>query len=318
MKFTRLSHLRPVLPDATGDDTLDSDYDYTALTVGVILDEMNPFVWNTADALFRPLVAVNDYYETEYRTPRAGNVLDNDPPVYVQDPVVVTLLTDVAHGVLVLNPNGTFTYTPENRFHDDTDTFTYRVTDSFGHTADAVVTLYVRPAPTAEVRGYVWRDLNGDGLQNPGVEYGVYDVTVQLLDEDGVVVDEVQTGSGSMYFLFDVLPGTYRVRVLLPDGYDFTTPGASGGDDDSDVDEYGYSEFFTVAGGEYVDIDAGMLPPESPPPPPPPPPPPGSPPPPPPPPGGPPEEPPPPPPPPPPPGGPGEPPPAEEPPPPPP
>jgi len=71
------------------------------------------------------------------------------------------------------------------------------------------------------------------------------------------------------------------VRVLLPDGFAFTTPNASGGDDDSDVDEYGYSGFFTVAGGEFLDIDAGMLPPSpptSPPPPPPPPPPPSSPP----------------------------------------
>ena len=84
----------------------------------------------------------------------------------------------------------------------------------------------------------------------------MYNVTVQLLDENGNVVASVLTGPGSIYFVFDVLPGTYRIRVLLPEGYTFTTPGV-----DSDVDEYGNSDFFTTTGGENIFIDAGMIPP---------------------------------------------------------
>jgi len=255
VRFTRPSDLRPVQPGGGSDEYSDSDYDYLTLTAGVTLDESNPSVTNTADALFRPLVAVADTYYTPYRTAVGGNVLDNDPPA-AGDTLAVTHVGGPANGTLTLHADGTFTYTPNAGFHGADDTFTYRVTDSYGHTATAVVTVTVVTPAMAEVRGYVWGDADGDGVNDVGAEFGVYGVTVQLLDEAGAVVAEVQTGTGAMYFVFNVLPGTYRVRVLLPEGYGFTAPGA-----DSDVDEYGYSGFFTVTGGEYIDIDAGLLPP---------------------------------------------------------
>ncbi|WP_213879329.1 Ig-like domain-containing protein [Pseudomonas sp. dw_358] len=53
-----------------------------------------------------------------------------------------------AHGTLVLNANGTFTYTPATNYHG-ADSFTYQVRDADGSIASAVVTLNVNDAPTS-------------------------------------------------------------------------------------------------------------------------------------------------------------------------
>ena len=147
MKFTRLSHLRPVLPDATGDDTLDSDYDYTALTVGVILDEMNPFVWNTADALFRPLTAVNDDYHVLSGSTSGGDVRLNDPPA-AGDTLTFAHVPESgpALGTLVFSSDGTFVYiAPVITGPAVVVSFQYLVTDSYGHTATATVYITIHP-----------------------------------------------------------------------------------------------------------------------------------------------------------------------------
>ena len=40
---------------------------------------------------------------------------------------------------------------------------------------------FYRTVNTSKVGNYVWRDLNSDGLQNDGTNYGVNGVTVELL-----------------------------------------------------------------------------------------------------------------------------------------
>ena len=62
-----------------------------------------------------------------------------------------TLLTNVAHGDLTFNANGTFTYTPADDFNG-TDSFTYRVSDGVLNSLPTTVTITVNPindAPTA-------------------------------------------------------------------------------------------------------------------------------------------------------------------------
>ncbi len=63
----------------------------------------------------------------------------------------ITPVVAPSNGTLVLNANGTFTYTPNANFNG-TDSFTYRISDGNGGTAEAVVTLTVtavNDAPTA-------------------------------------------------------------------------------------------------------------------------------------------------------------------------
>ena len=255
VRFTRPAALRPVLPHSPlAGPTNDSDADFGTLIAAVSLGDPSGNTDGDGDVLFRPLVAVDDYYYTPYLTPVSGNVLANDPPA-AGDTLTITLGAAPAHGAVDLAADGTFTYAPAAGFYGN-DTFTYVVHDGFGHTATGLVNVYVSAPPTTTISGYIWRDLNGNGVNDIWSEYGVYNVTVQLLDADGNVVASVLTGAGSIYYVFNVLPGTYQLRVLLPEGFAFTTPGG-----DSDVDEYGYSAFFTTAGGEYLFFDAGMIPP---------------------------------------------------------
>jgi gliding motility-associated-like protein len=72
-------------------------------------------------------VAVNDTYTVTTNTPFSGNVLTNDTDPD-GDQLVISANSSPAHGTLVLNPNGSFTYTPNSTIGDDT--FNYQVCDN--------------------------------------------------------------------------------------------------------------------------------------------------------------------------------------------
>ncbi|MES9811389.1 MAG: Ig-like domain-containing protein, partial [Candidatus Thiodiazotropha sp.] len=72
-----------------------------------------------------------------------STVLNNDAGLG-DTPVTVSLVTDVTNGSLILNSDGTFSYTHDGS-ENFTDSFTYRVTDNDGETADATVTINVTP-----------------------------------------------------------------------------------------------------------------------------------------------------------------------------
>ena len=107
-------------------------------------------------------VAANDAYSlTEGGTlsvDAAGGVLFNDTDAdNAKSELSVTLGTDVAHGTLTLNSDGSFGYAPETTFHG-TDEFTYTVSDGVATSAPATVTLVVNPlnagAPTGQADEY--------------------------------------------------------------------------------------------------------------------------------------------------------------------
>jgi hypothetical protein len=77
---------------------------------------------------------------------------DRDPD---GDALTVQLVDGPAHGQLVLQPGGAFSYTPAAGFLG-TDSFTYRVSDGLHTSAPATVTLLVEPK-------LVEGDANGDG-----------------------------------------------------------------------------------------------------------------------------------------------------------
>ncbi|MFC1336271.1 MAG: DUF4347 domain-containing protein, partial [gamma proteobacterium symbiont of Clathrolucina costata] len=77
----------------------------------------------------------------------SSTVLNNDTGLG-DTPVTVTLVTDVTNGTLTLNTDGTFSYTHDGS-ENFTDSFTYRVTDNDGETADATVTINITPVSDA-------------------------------------------------------------------------------------------------------------------------------------------------------------------------
>ena len=100
-----------------------------------------------------PPVAVNDAWATNEDTPlnvSAAGVLTND-----SDPesgaLTAQLLTGPAHGVLTLNADGSFSYTPGSNYNGP-DSFTYRARDPFNaNSSAATVSLTVNPVNDAPV-----------------------------------------------------------------------------------------------------------------------------------------------------------------------
>jgi VCBS repeat-containing protein len=89
-------------------------------------------------------VAQDDTYTTNEDTPLVvakPGVLGNDYDVD-GDPLTSVLVLGPAHGTLALNPDGSFTYTPNPNFYG-TDTFTYRAFDGELYSNVATVTITV-------------------------------------------------------------------------------------------------------------------------------------------------------------------------------
>ena len=117
-------------------------------------------------------VAANDSYSTFKNVPlnvSAPGVLANDTDV--DSSLTAVLATNVTHGVLVLNTNGGFTYTPSNNYVGP-DSFTYRASDGSA-TSLAVVTLTIAATNTAPVAVNDSYSVNEDNLLNVLVTGGV-------------------------------------------------------------------------------------------------------------------------------------------------
>gem|GEM_PF-6990008 len=103
-------------------------------TVTIVVD-------NTND----PPISTSDAYEMDENTtltiPVSG-ILDNDSD-YDGSPLQSILDSDVLHGTLVLQPDGSFEYTPEPNY-EGTDTFTYIADDGVLQSGVSVVTIVVK------------------------------------------------------------------------------------------------------------------------------------------------------------------------------
>ena len=93
-------------------------------------------------------VANNDNYVTNIDTPFIATVGVNDLLLNDSDPdndpltVITTPITSPSNGTVVLNDDGTFTYTPSPGF-TGTDSFVYQISDGNGGTAQATTTIIV-------------------------------------------------------------------------------------------------------------------------------------------------------------------------------
>ncbi len=109
--------------------------------------------------------------------------------------------------------------------------------------------------PRVAISDRTWIDRDGDGVQDPG-EDDLPGVRVVLLNADGTPATDangdpvapVVTGADGEYIFDNLLPGEYRVRFELPDGYGFTVTDGGVGAGDSNPDRYtGTTPVFAVA-----------------------------------------------------------------------
>ena len=101
-----------------------------------------------------PPVAVDDTYgtpEDTLLTVSAPGVLSNDTDANL-DPLTAIKITDPAHGILTLNPDGSFTYEPEANWNGS-DSFTYKANDTQADSNTATVTVTVSEVNDAPVLG---------------------------------------------------------------------------------------------------------------------------------------------------------------------
>ena len=163
-----------------------------------------------------------------------------------------------------LESNGTITcIIPVLLCDDACGNLTNKVNVTFSRSEcvlNAVISKSAKVRIYASVGDFVWVDGDGDGIQDVG-EVGLVNVTVNLYNETGVVVDTMVTNASGYYEFTGLVPGNYSVGFVLPGGYVFS-PQDQGSNDsvDSDADTTtGQTTSITLVSGENnLSWDAGM------------------------------------------------------------
>ena len=170
------------------DDGMPQACDTATVTVEVL--PVTPITTND------PPVANNDTATTEQGTPVEGSLLPNDYDPN-GDPITVntTLIISPTNGIVVINPDGTFTYTPTDPNFIGEDTFTYEICDDQGLCDTATITIAVIPDNNANdtyanddaYNGDQGTVINGSVLDNDTDPESIDTHTVTL--ESGVGTD---------------------------------------------------------------------------------------------------------------------------------
>ena len=182
--------------------TSDADFSgvdsFTYVANDGLLDSNVATVTLTVNAVNDPPVADDDVYATDEDTPlnaAAPGVLANDSDVD-GDGLTAVLVTDVGHGSLTLNADGSFTYTPDPNFNG-VDSFTYVANDGLADSNVATVTITVSPvndAPVATDDAYTTDEGTPLTVGTPGVLGNDSDVDGDPL----TVVLDIGPGNGTL------------------------------------------------------------------------------------------------------------------------
>lgn len=147
--------------------------------------------------------AADDTFQTANGTPLSGTVATNDSDPD-NDPLVYAVISNPSHGTLVLNANGTFTYTPTGSYYGP-DNFIYQVSDGEGGTDIATVSITVLAPP-------VQLNAVDDGIfRMPGFGDGGLPGTLRTTTINPLVNDTDVAGSSFWISAASVLSGNGTV-----------------------------------------------------------------------------------------------------------
>ena len=120
-------------------------------------------------------------------------------------------------------------------------------------TTNSTTTTTTTVAPTrASIGDTVWFDTNGNSVQDVN-DTPIVNATVELRDANGILVATTTTDASGKYLFTNVVPGTYRVRVILPSNLSTSVPVTAnvGGDDSNDSDGVANGVVGQVVSGPY-------------------------------------------------------------------
>lgn len=264
-------------PQDAGDDEVDSDANESGLTSVFTVTSGQEI--SNIDAGQYELASIGDFVWEDLD---ADGVQDGDEPglggvvvsLFDEDGNLVETTTTGADGQYLFDElipdsyfvqfeRDGFVFSPKDAADDsidsDADESTGRtetitvISGEDDRTWDAGLFQYV------SIGDYVWNDLDTDGVQDDD-EYGIADVTVKLLDEDGNELSSTTTDENGQYVFDDLLPGSYIVKFEKPDDFVFSPRNAGDDEVDSNADEEtGQSEVISLVSGQAdFTIDAGM------------------------------------------------------------
>jgi archaellum component FlaF (FlaF/FlaG flagellin family) len=257
----------PTIKDAGSNDNVDSDIvAESGITMTVVLQSgqnisniyagyvagtaVGDFVWNDADG-----DGVKDPSETGVNgiTVRlfnsSGTLISNT--VTVSHPETAAAgyykFTDLSPGnyyiQLVLNNN--LVSTIPNAIGDeeiDSD-----ITDANGPNTSSTFTLTTGQVicdldagiyTGGSISGLIWQDKESGvaGVYEQGVDTPLENIRIKLLDDEGTILDEVNSNSTGQYTFSLLKAGSYRVMIVGPQNLSFVNPNAGNNDDiDSEV-----------------------------------------------------------------------------------
>jgi len=118
---------------------------------------------------------------------------------------------------------------------------------------DEVETLHAGLLRPATLGGVTWQDENNNGVRDPNEE-PVPDVAIQVIDEEGTVVEVVESDDNGEYAA-EVKPGTYNLLCVPMPGVEITPPNQGENDlVDSDFDPVsGLSAPIELISGQFVE-----------------------------------------------------------------
>ena len=199
-----------------------------------------------------PPVAVADNFIYVEDMAFAGNVLidhgngaDSDPD---GDALSVSLLSNVSHGSLALNADGSFSYTPGLNFNG-ADSFIYRISDGHGGTDEATVSL------------------TGTAVNDPAVAVndsytGTAGATLVVNALTGVLANDsdVEADAFSASLLSTVAHGT--LALAADGGFSYTPTSGFTGQDSFTYQVTGGNTAtvqLNVGGGQGIPVTAGLV-----------------------------------------------------------
>lgn len=200
------------------------DTDSASLTIQVIPTPVN--------GENNPPVANDDTVTTPNDTPVTGNVLGNDSDPDGDDLTVnITPVAGPNHGSVVINPDGTFTYTPDPGYVGE-DSFEYEVCDNGTPSICTTATVTVSVVPDNDVNKTYANDDANTGKLNEVLTGNVLDNDTDP-EGDAQSVSQAHDKAGNSLSVDGVtensLPNGGKI-VIAPDGsYTYTpAPGYAG------------------------------------------------------------------------------------------